>query len=57
MACYNRRSQAGLPKLINPFFALSKLRTWKTSWMILLDLSGDKAISSEVAATTIQNAG
>jgi len=40
-----------------PFFAFSRFRIWNTSWMMLLLLSGDKAISSEAAATTIQNAG
>jgi hypothetical protein len=29
----------------------------RTSWMMLFDFSGDKAISSEAAASTIQNAG
>ena len=40
-----------------PFFALRRLRIWKTSWMRLLLLRGDRAINSEAAATTIQKAG
>lgn len=39
------------------FFALSKLRTWKISWTMLLLFSGDSAISSLAAATMIQKAG
>jgi len=39
------------------FFALRRLMIWKTSWMMLLLLRGDRAISSEAAATTIQKAG
>jgi len=40
-----------------PFFTLSKLRTWNTSWTMPLLLSGDSAISSLAAATQIQKAG
>jgi len=40
-----------------PFFAFSRPRIWKTSCTRLLLLRGDSAISSEAAATTIQNAG
>lgn len=39
------------------FFALSRFRIWKTSWMMLLLLRGETAISSDAAATTIQKAG
>lgn len=40
-----------------PFFALSSCSTWNTSCTTLLLFSGDKAISSLAAATTIQKAG
>lgn len=44
-------------ELDQTFFALSRFRIWNTSWMMLLLFSGDKAISSLAAATTIQKAG
>ena len=39
------------------FFALSNCKIWNTSWMMLLLLRGDSAISSEAAATMIHVAG
>jgi len=39
------------------FFALISVRICSTSWMMLLLLRGDRAISSLAAATTIQKAG
>jgi hypothetical protein len=39
------------------FPGLSEYRALNTSWMMLLLLSDDKPISSEAAASTIQNAG
>ena len=40
------------------FPGLMAYRACRTSWMMLFDFScGDKAISSEAAASTIQNAG
>jgi hypothetical protein len=39
------------------FPGLIAYRAWRTSCTIELLLSGDKAISSEAAASTIQNAG
>jgi len=48
---------AGLTETDQTFFALTRRKIWKTSWMILLLLRGLSAISSLAAATTIQNAG
>jgi hypothetical protein len=48
---------AGLTKADQTFFALMRRRTWSTSWMMLLLLRGDRAISSLAAATMIQKAG
>jgi hypothetical protein len=39
------------------FFPFTARRAWNTSWMMLLSFSGERAISSEAAATTIQKAG
>ena len=39
------------------FPGLIAYKACNTSWMMLLDLSGDKAINSLAAASTIQNAG
>ena len=39
------------------FPGLREYRALNTSWMMLLLLSDDKPISSEAAASTIQNAG
>jgi hypothetical protein len=48
---------AGRAETDQTFFALTRRKIWKTSWMILLLLRGLSAISSLAAATTIQNAG
>jgi hypothetical protein len=47
----------GLAETDQTFFALIRRRTWNTSWMMLLLFRGLSAISSLVAATTIQKAG
>ena len=39
------------------FPGLIAYKACSTNWMMLLDLSGDKAINSLAAASTIQNAG
>jgi len=39
------------------FPGLIAYSAWSTNWMMLLDLSGDKAINSLSAASTIQVAG
>jgi len=48
-ACFTETDQT--------FFALISVRICSTSWMMLLLLRGDRAISSLAAATTIQKAG
>jgi len=48
---------AWFAKADQSFFPFSARRAWNTSWMMLLSFRGDRAISSEAAATQIQNAG